>query len=231
MSREITEQKKEEYRKCDDYKKKREELMQKKEEACSRNNQREWFEKTLVEWLNQRELIGRYSRAEVNQAYIDSLQEGILSEVKDEDYVEMLLKTSEFTNIPAYVVVFTRDVLCRRLQLDRNAACVKKMLDWCTTQICNGQVVRLPKGEHNPETGIQFFAESMVLTGEVKENDTITEAEQSILQIAGAELTGRCIQSGMLVKEKAEAYIDYAMSCGHRSGLPVLIALKHKEKQ
>lgn len=231
MSRQITEQKKEEYRKCDDYKRQREELMQKKEEACSRNNQREWFEKTLVEWLNQREIMGRYSRAEVNQAYIDSLQEGILPEFQDEDYVEMLLKTRAFANIPAYAVVFTRDVLSRRLYLDRNAACVQKMLDWCTTQICNGQVVRLPNGENDPETGIQFFAESMVLTGEVKENDTITEAEQSILQIAGAELLGRCIQSGMLVKEKAEAYIDYAMSCGHRSGLPVLIALKHKEKQ
>jgi len=230
MSREITEQKKEEFRKSDDYKKKREELMREKEEACSHNKQREWLEKTLVAWLDQRGRMSRYHQAGENQAYIDSLQEGILSEVKDEDYVEMLLKTSEFTNIPAYAVVFTRDVLCRRLQIDRNAACVKKMLDWCTTQICDGQVVRLPNEEHNPEVGIQFFAESMVLTGEVKENDTITEAEQSILQIAGAELTGRCIRSGILVKEKAEAYIDYVMRRGERKLLPVLIALKHKEK-
>lgn len=233
MSRKVTGQSAEEKRKGWRYNKKRDELQIGWEEACSCGMERVWYEKTICTWCDTRQ-TRKHSEGGVfeEQGYIDSLQEHILPELQDEDYVEMLLKVRDLNNIPAYIVLITRDILSRRLRLDRNAESVKNMLDWCANQVTGNPQTGLvfQNGQEKSKTGIQFLAESIVLTGELKQREMISEVEKSILLLAGNELIGRCVRSGMLVKEMAQEYIDYALSYGDRSILPVLIALKYKEE-
>jgi len=224
----------EEIREDERYAPEREELRLGWEEACTGGTERKWYEKTLLEWVDTREVRRRlYGAAYKEQAYLDSLREYLLPGIRDEEYVEMLLKVELEHNIPAYVVLLTRDVLKRKLVLDRNDGSVKAMLNWCAKQVDGNPKTGLifPNGREEPETGIQFFATSIVLTGTLKKQESISELEKSILLIAGNELIGQCVKNGILVVEQAQEYIDYAMSHGDRSILPALIALKYKEEQ
>ena len=124
MYREWKEQAKEELRKAKSYRSKTDELKREREVAIASESHRAWFEKTLVNWLetrHDRQCCRCIGGAEEELAYLDCLQEHIPLELRDEDYVELLLRVQEKTyaeHIPACVVLLTRDVLGRNWCLE-----------------------------------------------------------------------------------------------------------------
>ena len=147
MGKEVTEKENEDYKGAR-YQQERARMMHEWETACACGKQREWYEKTVIAWFDQRGELQHYSDSQTNQAYIDCLQEYMLPEIRDEEYAEMMFGVENYHNIPAYVVVFTRDILGRKLQMDRNAESVNKLLDWCAKQVKgkSGKGIYFPHG-------------------------------------------------------------------------------------
>ena len=193
---------------------------------------REWFENQLAWWLE-------LSAGENEMACRKELQENQPEDFTDEDYVRIgiTVKTGDAKRprlcspgtiivdkvFPAYIGRIARDILRRKLCIDRNSEVAGKMLDYNEIRLFE---YAKEDREREYQEGIEILAEAVSMTGEVQEDDALYSWEKQMLNCKSPERVSQCIRSGFLVRERVEEYLYYVRTEGARELLPMLVNLK-----
>ena len=198
-------------------------LLKELEEYRKLGKHREWFQEAAGQWLEMKS--SDYTRNYWKEtAYEECLKENPVNGFSDLEYLELVLGVKNRETLPAICIWIVRNLLERKLVLNRNCPQVKELLSW------NG-LEGLKSKEEKQETydaGILMLAECLTLAGEEEERSELHVWEKNLLQQPHTEVVVKCIKSGLLVAEKAEEYLDFILEKGARELLPVFISLKFK---
>lgn len=183
----------------------------KKHRAC--------FEQVLAMWVKE-------SKQNGGTALEQCIKENAPESFRDEEYVRAIIHAEDISGFPGFIGRVCRDILMRKLCLDRNSGVVEEMFDLNEERL---SLCRQDDPEQEYLEGIIILAESLYLTGKVRGEDALYSWEKRMLNCKNPEGIVQCIRSGFLVPERVEDYLDYIRIEGARELLPVMLNLKYQD--